>query len=285
MQYCAGGEFYRWILRQPGHRLPEESAKFYAAEVLLGLEYLHKMGFIYRDLKPENILMHSSGHILLTDFDLSKHAPSPVTPRVVTKMFTGGTGVVAEPELVTNSFVGTEEYLAPEVIDGTGHCATVDWWTLGIFIFEMIFGTTPFRGRDRNETFQNIKKHSLNFPSGVPYSKNCKKLLQALLHSNQKKRLGACGGATDIKDHPFFKDVKWQIMRDLEPPLIPALKSETDFQYFSGTGEDDYQWDTDEIDPTKLGKEDPFKHFEPIDHHERDEARRAEEKEKSEDTT
>jgi len=282
MQYCAGGEFYRWILRQPGHRLCEEHAKFYCVEVLLGLEYLHKMGFIYRDLKPENILMHASGHIMLTDFDLSKHAAAPVKPRLVTKMYSGVSGVVAEPDLVTNSFVGTEEYLAPEVLEGTGHSGTVDWWTLGILIFEMLFGTTPFRGKDRNETFQNIKKNSLQFPSNVSVSKNCKKLLIALLHPNPKKRLGGVGGATDVKDHPFFKDVKWQCVRQQEPPIIPNLKGPVDFTYFSGNGEDDYKWDTDEIDVTKLANEDPFKNFEHIDKTEKDEARRAEELERIE---
>jgi len=203
MQYCAGGEFYRLIQRQPNKCLTEEQARFYGAEVLLALEYLHMKGFIYRDLKPENIVVHESGHIMLTDFDLSKAAVSHT--RVVNKLYSGNAAVVAEPEIVTNSFVGTEEYLAPEVIQGTGHNATVDWWTFGILMYEMIFGATPFRGSTRDATFSSINKAKIQFPNSKKgISKECKDLLKTLLNRDPKKRLGSNGGAEDIKDHPFF---------------------------------------------------------------------------------
>lgn len=107
MEYCAGGEFFRVLQKQRGKCLPEDQARFYAAEVLLALEYLHMMGFIYRDLKPENILMHESGHIMLTDFDLSKQAVSSIGPQIVKKLFSQTPEIFSTPELVSNSFVGT----------------------------------------------------------------------------------------------------------------------------------------------------------------------------------
>jgi len=273
MQYCAGGEFYRVIQRQPMKCLLEDQVKFYASEVLLALEYLHLKGFIYRDLKPENILMHATGHVLLTDFDLSKHASNPVQPRIVTKMFSGNTGVVSEPDLITNSFVGTEEYLAPEVIKGTGHNATVDWWTFGILIYEMLYGVTPFKGKNQQETFLKIQKQPLvNFPPhprGVQVTKTVKSLLKALLTVDNKKRLGTTGGATDIKDHPFFKDIKWQLLRQITPPIVPKLSDPLDTRYFKDQ-QDTWEWDADEIDPTQLASNDKWKDFLDVDHGERD---------------
>lgn len=119
-----------FLLSSPN--LTESDAKFYGAEVVSAIGYLHGMGFIYRDLKPENILLDGLGHIKLTDFDLSKGSSAPVQPRLVTKMFSGEKAFTTVPDLVTNSFVGTEEYLAPEVVQGTGHNASVDWWTFGM---------------------------------------------------------------------------------------------------------------------------------------------------------
>jgi protein-serine/threonine kinase len=253
--------------------LLEDQVKFYASEVLLALEYLHLKGFIYRDLKPENILMHATGHVLLTDFDLSKHASNPVQPRLVTKMFSGSTGVVSEPDLITNSFVGTEEYLAPEVIKGTGHNATVDWWTFGILIYEMLYGVTPFKGKNQQETFLKIQKQPLvNFPPhprGVQVTKTVKTLLKALLTVDNKKRLGTTGGATDIKDHPFFKDIKWQLLRQITPPIVPKLSDALDTKYFKDQ-QDTWEWDPDEIDPTQLASNDKWKDFLDVDHGERD---------------
>lgn len=276
MQYCAGGEFYRFIQRQPMKCLLEEQVKFYASEVLLALEYLHLKGFIYRDLKPENILMHATGHVLLTDFDLSKHATNPVQPKIVTKIYSGGTGVVSEPDLITNSFVGTEEYLAPEVIRGTGHNATVDWWTFGILIYEMLYGFTPFKGKNQAETFQKIQKTNVvsfpPHPRGKDHevSKTLKQLLKALLTVDRNKRLGAVGGATDIKDHPFFKDIKWQLLRQTTPPIVPKLSDPLDTKYFRDM-EDTWDWtDQQEIDPTKLSANDKWKDFQDVDHGDRD---------------
>eukprot|EP01094_Clydonella_sp_ATCC50884_P011249 TRINITY_DN2104_c0_g1_i1.p1 TRINITY_DN2104_c0_g1~~TRINITY_DN2104_c0_g1_i1.p1 ORF type:complete len:398 (+),score=123.73 TRINITY_DN2104_c0_g1_i1:29-1195(+) len=211
MDYCAGGEFFRTLQKQPGKCLPESAVKFYASEVLSALEYLHMKGFIYRDLKPENILLHESGHIMLTDFDLSKAATVPVQAKMIRGMFQteNDSRIELKPEVVTNSFVGTEEYIAPEVIVGFGHSSSVDWWTFGILMYEMLFGTTPFKGRCRDETFAKIQKGGIRFPDTPDVSSNCKSLIRKLLHPVPKKRLGSQHGASDIKAHPFFADVKW----------------------------------------------------------------------------
>jgi protein-serine/threonine kinase len=131
----------------------------------------------------------------------------------------------------TNSFVGTEEYIAPEVIGGKGHTAAVDWWTLGILIYEMLFGTTPFKGANRNQTFSQILKSDVTFhDSTQQISSQCKNLIKKLLIKDENKRLGSSLGASDIKNHPFFKNVQWALLRNQKPPMIPVLsKNGVDF--------------------------------------------------------
>jgi protein-serine/threonine kinase len=134
LEYSAGGEFFRMLQKQPGKHLDEPAVRFYASEVLLALEYLHMMGFVYRDLKPENILLHETGHVRLTDFDLSKQAVNPSSPAVV-KALDKHLHLDSTQGSTFNSFVGTEEYLAPEVVTGFGHTSSVDWWTFGILVY------------------------------------------------------------------------------------------------------------------------------------------------------
>lgn len=224
MEYCMGGEFFRALQTRRSKCISEDDARFYASEVIAALEYLHLMGFIYRDLKPENILLHKSGHIMLSDFDLSIQAKDAKDP--VAKGTAQSTIVdtkICSDGFRTNSFVGTEEYIAPEVIRGNGHTAAVDWWTLGILIFEMLFGTTPFKASNTNETFCNILKNEVSFPNNNDIGRSCKDLIKKLLIKNELKRLGSKMGAADIKRHPFFKKVQWSFLRNQEPPLIPVL--------------------------------------------------------------
>ncbi|KAF8862172.1 Pkinase-domain-containing protein [Acephala macrosclerotiorum] len=231
MEYCSGGEFFRALQTRPGKCIPEEDARFYAAEVTAALEYLHLMGFIYRDLKPENILLHQSGHIMLSDFDLSKQSDPGGKPTMI--LGRNGANTNSLPTIDTkscianfrtNSFVGTEEYIAPEVIKGCGHTSAVDWWTLGILIYEMLFGTTPFKGKNRNATFANILRDDVPFPehSGSPQISNlCKSLIRKLLIKDENRRLGARAGASDVKTHPFFRTTQWALIRHMKPPMIP----------------------------------------------------------------
>ncbi|RKF83295.1 Serine/threonine-protein kinase nrc-2 [Golovinomyces cichoracearum] len=231
MEYCSGGEFFRALQTRPGKCIPEDDARFYAAEVTAALEYLHLMGFIYRDLKPENILLHQSGHIMLSDFDLSKQSDPGGKPTMI--LGRNGPSTNSLPTIDTrscianfrtNSFVGTEEYIAPEVIKGCGHTSAVDWWTLGILIYEMLFGTTPFKGKNRSATFANILRDEVPFPdhsNSPPISNLCKSLIRKLLIKDENRRLGARAGASDVKGHPFFRTTQWALIRHMKPPMIP----------------------------------------------------------------
>nr|AML78426.1 putative LOV domain-containing protein [Bambusina borreri] len=289
-EFCAGGELYGVLERQKGKRFPESVAKFFAAEVLLALEFLHTQGVVYRDLKPENVLLMDNGHALLSDFDLSfiststpklePPAPPPLDPKKQKKakkalkkkkgpmseserqlwkaeLVSLMPMLVAEPSTSSNSFVGTEEYIAPEIINGTGHSSPVDWWAFGIFVHEMIFGRTPFRGRNRQRTFTNVLMKELTFPDTVPASPESKDLMRALLERDPERRLGSKKGAAEIRAHPFFADIDWALIRHKPPPSIPVplklLSTEAESTRVSLTGvpEDELEWEEHEARPSE----------------------------------
>ena len=277
MEFCAGGEFFRALQTRKGKCLSENAAKFYAAEVTCALEYLHLLGYIYRDLKPENILLHASGHIMLTDFDLSKPSFSPGNPTIrktPSHFFYSSpqsqTVVIdtksCTASIRTNSFVGTEEYIAPEVINGKGHTSTVDWWTLGILIYEMIYGTTPFKGSNRKETFDNILNQEVVFPEANRYSKissSAKHLMKKLLIKDEYKRLGVHSGASEIKSHHFFKGINWALLRNIKPPIVPKIKTSFDTSNFRNIKENvslDIENEKSVVEDT-INDDDPFKDF------------------------
>ncbi|KAK6926864.1 Protein kinase domain [Dillenia turbinata] len=234
--YCPGGELFLLLDMQPTKVLKEDAVRFYAAEVVVALEYLHCQGIIYRDLKPENVLLQSSGHVSLTDFDLScltSTKPQLLIPTTNEKKKQSKTQqmpiFVAEPMRASNSFVGTEEYIAPEIITGAGHTSAVDWWAFGILLYEMLYGYTPFRGKTRQKTFSNILHKDLKFPGSVTVSLPAKQLMYRLLHRDPKNRLGSREGANEIKQHPFFRGVNWALVRCMNPPKLdvsPFAKSE-----------------------------------------------------------
>ncbi|KAJ4472312.1 AGC/RSK protein kinase [Lentinula aciculospora] len=232
MEYCMGGEFFRALQARPGKCLPEEGARFYAAEVVAALEYLHLMGFIYRDLKPENILLHQSGHIMLSDFDLAKQFGDSGTAPAMVHSEQNGVPLIntmaCTSNFRTNSFVGTEEYIAPEVIAAQGHTAAVDWWTLGILIYETIYATTPFKGEVRTDTFANIRMLPVHFRDAPKVSSAGKDCVTRLLDKNESTRLGSRSGASEVKQHKWFAKVNWGLLRNMKPPIVPSSSNGVD---------------------------------------------------------
>ncbi|KAI8928294.1 kinase-like domain-containing protein [Entophlyctis helioformis] len=211
LDYMNGGELFYHLQKETA--FSEERAKFYVCELILAIEHLHKFNIVYRDLKPENILLDSNGHIALTDFGLCKEN-------------------VAYDE-VTNTFCGTPEYLAPEVLTGVGYGKAVDWWSLGILFYEMTTGLPPFYSENTNLMYKKILHNQLVFPPG--FSPLAQSLCQGLLNRDPKQRLG--GGPEDseaIKQHPYFADVDWSRLskRRVKPPFKPTVVSETDTSNF-----------------------------------------------------
>lgn len=210
--YMSGGELF-WHLQREG-RFPEERAKFYIAELILCLEHLHDNDIVYRDLKPENILLDANGHIALCDFGLSKADLST--------------------DDTTNTFCGTTEYLAPEVLlDESGYTKMVDFWSLGVLIFEMCCGWSPFYADNTQQMYKNIAFGKVRFPKEV-LSAEGRSFVKGLLNRNPRHRLGSQGDARQLKEHPFFQDVDWELLRQkkIPPPFKPHLSSETDTSNF-----------------------------------------------------
>ncbi|KAE8656847.1 Phototropin-2 [Hibiscus syriacus] len=199
--YFPGGELFMLLDRQPMKVVKEEAVRFYAAQVVVALEYLHFQGIIYRDLKPENVLLQDNGHVALTDFDLScltSCKPQLLIPATDEKRNQQRPIFMAEPMRASNSFVGTEEYIAPEIISGAGHTSAVDW------------------GKTRQRTFANVLQKHLKFPRSIQVSVHAKQLMYRLLDRDPRSRLGA----SEIKRHPFFKGVNWALVRCMDPPEL-----------------------------------------------------------------
>lgn len=210
--YMSGGELF-WHLQKEG-RFNEGRAKFYIAELILALQHLHQHDIVYRDLKPENILLDANGHIALCDFGLSKAN--------LTKNDT------------TNTFCGTTEYLAPEVLlDEQGYTTMVDFWSLGVLVFEMCCGWSPFYAEDTQQMYKNIAFGKVRFPRDA-LSTEGRNFVKGLLNRNPKHRLGATNDAEELKAHPFFADIDWEALarKKVVPPFKPKLKSVLDTSNF-----------------------------------------------------
>lgn len=210
--YMSGGELF-WHLQKEG-RFHEARAKFYIAELILALKRLHEHDIVYRDLKPENILLDANGHIALCDFGLSKAN--------LTKNDT------------TNTFCGTTEYLAPEVLlDEQGYTKMVDFWSLGVLVFEMCCGWSPFYAEDTQQMYKNIAFGKVRFPRDA-LSTEGRNFVKGLLNRNPRHRLGATDDAAELMAHPFFHDIDWEALRkkNVIPPFKPKLKSPMDTSNF-----------------------------------------------------
>ncbi|KAK9123463.1 hypothetical protein Sjap_013065 [Stephania japonica] len=262
--YCPGGDLNVLRHRQTDRVFSPSVIRFYAAEILCALHHLHQMGIVYRDLKPENILIQQSGHLCLTDFDLSRQlsrrtgtaaTPAPVLEasrprhrrnltRIMFALSDAGGDLLLQLKKVksarvspvsrrkpsfstverSNSFVGTEEYVAPEVVRGDGHEFAVDWWAFGILLYEMMYGRTPFRGSNRKETFRNVLTKS---PEFLGKRTALIDLIERLLEKDPEKRLGYGFGAPEIREHEFFRGLRWDLLTEVSrPPFLAPPEGE-----------------------------------------------------------
>jgi len=206
LDFLSGGELFFHLSKEV--KFDVDRARFYCAELVLAIGHLHSKDIIYRDLKPENVVLDAEGHVQVTDFGLAKKDISNNTP--------------------THTFCGTPEYLAPEIIKGKGHAKPVDWWSLGILLYEMLVGLPPFYSENMNEMYELILKAPLKFPSFVP--DEAQSLLNGLLERDESKRLGSEKDYLEIQEHEFFKDIDWEKLyqRKVTPPFIPEAEGGDD---------------------------------------------------------
>ncbi|KAJ3228238.1 camp-dependent protein kinase catalytic subunit [Clydaea vesicula] len=200
LEYVAGGDLFTYLRKV--QKFSEEETIFYVSEVLIALDYLHTKDIIYRDLKPENILLDSTGHIKLADFGFAKLVKN-----------------------TTSSFCGTPDYIAAEIVEGKPYTKSVDWWSLGVLIFELSSGKTPFGDDNSEKIYDNIQSGSIKWNSYI--RDNCRDIVRSLLTLDYRARLGTRGGGADIKAHPWFERVNWQKLeqRQFTPPFIPTFET------------------------------------------------------------
>jgi len=231
LEYVNGGEFFTHLRRQG--RLENNPARFYSASVVTIFAHLHKEDIIYRDLKPENLLLDHQGYLKITDFGFAK--------KVLFKTYT---------------LCGTPEYIAPEVLLNKGHGKGVDWWTLGILVFEMLNGHPPFLDEDPMGIYQQILGGKITFPRF--FERNAKGLIKKLLVADLTKRYGCLKkGARDIMDHKWFNGFKFEdlLAKKVEPPIKPQVSGPSDTSNF-----DPYPDSVNEAQPFEATP-DPFDAF------------------------
>uniref|UniRef100_A0A8C1T831 Rho-associated protein kinase 2 n=1 Tax=Cyprinus carpio TaxID=7962 RepID=A0A8C1T831_CYPCA len=245
MEYMPGGDL---VNLTSTYDVPEKWAKFYTAEVVLALDAIHSMGFIHRDVKPDNMLLDCYGHLKLADFG--------------TCMKMDGTGMVH-----CDTAVGTPDYISPEVLKSQGgdgyYGRECDWWSVGVFIYEMLVGDTPFYADSLVGTYSKIMDHknSLNFPDDVEISQEAKNIICAFL-IDREVRLGR-NGIEEIKRHPFFKNDQWTFstIRETAAPVVPELSSDIDTSNFDEIEEDKGEVETFPTSKAFVGNQLPFVGF------------------------
>ncbi|EOB14469.1 cAMP-dependent protein kinase catalytic subunit [Nosema bombycis CQ1] len=219
MEYISGGELFYW-LRRSG-KFSEYATRFYAAEILAGLSYIHQSGFIYKDLKPENILLTPSGHIKLTDFGFAM--------------------LGCEKSYIIS---GTPEYMSPEKLLNDDDGADSDFWSFGIIIYEMLVGDPPFFDNDTSSIYHKILKSELYFPDYI--SPQSRDIIRRLLSRDRQERLGYYG-IKEIMSHGFFKNINWQDVHSLKlrPPIVPSNFKNVDFNLIEDDDNDSFEDEKD----------------------------------------
>ncbi|XP_076015821.1 protein kinase C theta type [Genypterus blacodes] len=207
MEYLNGGDLMFHI--QSCHKFDLTRSTFYAAEIICGLQFLHSKGIVYRDLKLDNVLLDSEGHIKIADFGMCKEN--------------------MQDDSRTSTFCGTPDYIAPEILLGQKYNSSVDWWSFGVLLYEMLIGQSPFHGRDEEELFQSIRTDNPSYPRWL--SKDSRDILVKLFVREPEERLGMKG---NIRQHSFFGAIDWQALeqREVEPPFRPTLTSPSDCSNF-----------------------------------------------------
>jgi microtubule-associated serine/threonine kinase len=251
MEYVEGGDVAT-LLKNIGGPLNIDIARMYFAETTLAVEYLHSYGIIHRDLKPDNLLITAIGHIKLTDFGLSKIGLMSLTTNFYEKLLDKETKPFNDKQIC-----GTPSYIAPEVILRQGYGKPVDWWSLGIILYEFLVGVPPFTGNTPDELFANVIHGQIDWdqlPSDTDenssedmFCPDAKNLIEQLLEHDPSKRLGTLGGAYEIRSHSFCSCINWNTLLREKADFVPVLESPDDTSYFD-TRQDRYKHSDDDDD-------------------------------------
>ncbi|XP_076659115.1 microtubule-associated serine/threonine (MAST) protein kinase dop isoform X2 [Halictus rubicundus] len=249
MEYVEGGDCAN-LLKNIGP-LPPDMARFYFAETVLAVEYLHSYGIVHRDLKPDNLLITALGHIKLTDFGLSKMGLMSLATNLYEGYIDRDTRQFSDKQVF-----GTPEYIAPEVILRQGYGKPVDWWSMGIILYEFLIGCVPFFGDTPEELFAHTVNDDIEWPDDEdwPVQVEAKDIITALLQQSPRDRLGT-GGSHEVKEHPYFYGVNWNSLLRQKAEFVPQLVNDEDTSYFD-TRMDRYNHDigddTDDTDDSPL---------------------------------
>ncbi|XP_065338346.1 microtubule-associated serine/threonine-protein kinase 3 isoform X7 [Cloeon dipterum] len=239
MEYVEGGDCAT-LLKNIG-ALPPDTARLYFAETVLAVEYLHSYGIVHRDLKPDNLLITALGHIKLTDFGLSKMGLMSLATNLYEDYIDRETRQFSDKQVF-----GTPEYIAPEVIMRQGYGKPVDWWSMGIILYEFVVGCVPFFGETPEELFAHAVNDDIEWPDEkeFPIQLETKDIISSLLQQNPRDRLGV-GGPNEVKEHPYFDTLNWNSLLRQKAEFVPQLEHEEDTSYFD-TRMDRYNHDLDE---------------------------------------
>ncbi|EFX02128.1 cyclic-AMP-dependent protein kinase catalytic [Grosmannia clavigera kw1407] len=252
LDYVPGGELFSYLRKF--RRFDEATARFYAAEIVLVLEYLHEQqdGVAYRDLKPENLLLDAAGHVKLVDFGFAKRLGGGRLHQQKKQAAASGDVpmedaiATADPAIETYTLCGTPEYIAPEVIQNMGHTTAVDWWALGILVYEFLTGYPPFWHQNPLEIYRQILEKPVVFPHDPVISPAAQDIVRQLCTVDRSLRLGnISGGAAQVRAHPFFAGVDWDALyeRRQEGPIQPRVRFNGDAQCFDIYPENDVDFE------------------------------------------